>query len=43
MHKELRISHARAEAALETQSKAGERNLIFISTEPVYMNNPYFS
>ena len=37
--KKKRISHARAEAALETQSKAGGRDLIFISTEPVYMNN----
>jgi len=28
-----------AYAGLETRSKAGARVLIFISTEPVYMNN----
>ena len=34
-----RVSHTRAEAALETQSKSRGRSIIFISTEPVSMNN----
>jgi hypothetical protein len=34
-----RISHARPEAGLESRSKARGRGLVFISTEPVVMNN----
>ena len=37
--KEKEISLTRAGAALEPQSKSRGRNLIFISTEPVDMNN----